>query len=215
MIPRIACLNVHASLLPQYRGAAPIQAAIAAGDSETGITIMYMDAGLDTGDILLQARLAISPNETGGSLHDRLAQIAPDALLDALAQLAVGQAARLPQNSARATYAAKLTRDVGKIDWSESAEVIERKIRAYDPWPGAFTSLVDASGNPRHLKIFRASVVTQSAGRPGSVSTPNGVEFVVATGRGALRLEEVQLEGKRRLQASEFLRGFSSPIPNF
>lgn len=214
-IPRIACLNVHASLLPQYRGAAPIQAAIAAGDAETGITIMYMDAGLDTGDVLLQARLAISPNETGGSLHERLAQIAPDALLDALTQLAAGQAARLPQDSARATYAAKLTRDDGKIDWSEPADVIERRIRAYDPWPGAFTSLLDAPGNPRHLKIFRASVVAQSAGPPGSVSTPNESELLVATGHGALRLEEVQLEGKRRLRAAEFLHGFSSPIQNF
>jgi methionyl-tRNA formyltransferase len=214
-IPGTACLNVHASLLPKYRGAAPIQAAIVAGDTETGITIMYMDAGLDTGDILLQVKLAILPNETGGSLHDRLAQIAPDALLNALAQLANGQAARLPQNSARASYASKLTRDDGKIDWTQHAEAIERKIRAYDPWPGAFTTLVDTSAHPRHLKIFRASVVAQSGGLPGSVSTPNGSELVVATGRGGLRLDEVQLEGKRRLRAVEFLRGFSSPIPKF
>src|SRR4051794_24160698 len=170
-IPSIACLNVHASLLPEYRGAAPIQAAIAAGDSETGITIMYMDAGLDTGDIQLQEKLAILPNETGGSLHDRLAEIAPDAVLKALAQLARGQAPRQPQDPARATYAAKLARDDGKIDWSQSAEVIERKIRAYDPWPGAFTTLVDASGHSRHLKIFRASIVAPRAGPPGSVST--------------------------------------------
>jgi len=214
-IPSIACLNVHASLLPRYRGAAPIQATIAAGDTETGITIMYMDAGLDTGDILLQKKCAILPNETGGSLHDRLAEIAPDALLNALAQLANGQAPRQPQDSAHATYAAKLTRDDGKIDWSLPAEVIERKIRAYDPWPGAFATLIDAPAPPRHLKIFRASIVAESAGPPGSVSTPNGTELVVATGRGALRLDEIQLEGKRRLPAKEFLRGFSSPIPNF
>ncbi len=214
-IPRLACLNLHASLLPQYRGAAPIQAAIAAGEAETGITIIYMDAGLDTGDILLQSKLAISPNETGGSLHDRLAQLAPETLLDALARLAAGQAARLPQDSGRATYAAKLTRDNGKIDWSEPAEVIERKIRALDPWPGAFTSLADASGHFRHLKIYRASVVAQSTGEPGSVSTPNDTEVLVATGRGALRLDEVQLEGKRRMRAAEFLRGFSSPILHF
>jgi methionyl-tRNA formyltransferase len=214
-IPGTACLNVHASLLPKYRGAAPIQAAIVAGDTETGITIMYMDAGLDTGDILLQEKLAILPNETGGSLHDRLAQIAPDTLLNALAQLATGHAPRQPQDSARATYAAKLTRDDGKIDWSEAAEAIERKIRAYDPWPSAFTTLRDVPAPPRNLKIFRASVVPPCAGPPGSVSTPNGSELVVATGRGALRLDEVQLEGKRRLRAAEFLRGFSSPIPNF
>jgi methionyl-tRNA formyltransferase len=119
-IASIACLNVHASLLPKYRGAAPIQSAIAAGDTETGITIMYMDAGLDTGDILLQEKLTILPNETGGSLHDRLAQIAPDTLLNALAQLVNGHAAREPQDSARATYAAKLTRDDGKIDWAKN-----------------------------------------------------------------------------------------------
>jgi methionyl-tRNA formyltransferase len=213
-IPNIACLNLHASLLPKYRGAAPIQAAIAAGDSETGITVMYMDAGLDTGDILLQEKLGILPNDTGGSLHDRLAEIAPDALLKALAQLARGDAPRQPQDPSRATYAAKLSRDDGKIDWSEPAEVIERKIRAYDPWPGAFTTLVDASAHPHHLKIFRASIISQSAGPPRAVSTA-GSELVVATGRGALRLEEVQLEGKRRLRAAEFLRGFSSPIANF
>jgi methionyl-tRNA formyltransferase len=213
-IPNIACLNVHASLLPKYRGAAPIQAAIAAGDAHTGITIMYMDAGLDTGDILLQEKLRILPNETGGSLHDRLAEIAPDALLTALAQLARGEAPRQPQDPSRATYAAKLSRDDGKIDWSEPAEVIERKIRAYDPWPAAFTTVVEASAHLRHLKIFRASIIAQIAGPPGTVSTTGG-ELVVATGRGALRLDEIQLEGKRRLRAAEFLRGFSSPIANF
>jgi methionyl-tRNA formyltransferase len=214
-IPRIGCLNLHASLLPQYRGAAPIQAVIAAGDVETGITVIYMDEGLDTGDILLQTKLAISPNETGGSLHDRLAQVAPETLLAALAQLATGQAPRQPQDSARATYAPKLSRAHGKIDWAEPAEVIERRIRAFDPWPGAFTPLADASGNSRHLKIFRASVVDQSIGDPGFVSTPNNSAVLVATGRGALRLNEVQLEGKRRMRAVEFLRGFSSPILHF
>ena len=211
-IPRLACLNLHASLLPQYRGAAPIQAAIAAGDAETGITVIYMDEGLDTGDILLQTKLAISPNETGGSLHDRLAQLAPETLLTALAQLAAGQASRRPQDLALATHAPKLTRAHGKIDWSEAAEVIERRIRAFDPWPGAFTLLAD---NSKHLKIFRASVVAQGIGEPGIVSTPDDKEVLVATGRGTLRLEEVQLEGKRRMGATEFLRGFSSPILHF
>ena len=211
-IPRRACLNLHASLLPQYRGAAPIQAAIATGDAETGITVIYMDEGLDTGDILLQTRLAISPDETGGSLHDRLAQLAPVTLLTALAQLAGGQAPRRPQDSARASHAPKLNRAHGKIDWSEPAEVIERKIRAFDPWPGAFTPLAD---NSKHLKIFRASVVAQSSGEPGIVSTPNDNEVLVATGRGTLRLDEVQLEGRRRMPAAEFLRGLSSPILHF
>src|SRR6478672_11723417 len=130
-IPRIACLNLHASLLPRHRGAAPIQAAIAAGDPETGITVMYMDEGLDTGDLFLQESLTILPNDTGGSLHDRLAQLAPKALAKALDQLANGAAPRRPQNAARATYAPRLSREAGLIDWSESAEAIERKIRAY------------------------------------------------------------------------------------
>src|SRR6059058_5377730 len=130
--PRVACLNLHASLLPRHRGAAPIQAAIASGDPETGITVMYMDEGLDTGDILLQRKIDILPTETGGSLHDRLGQIAPDALLEALRMLTSGKAPRTPQDSALATNAPKLNREHGGINWSESAEVIERRIRAFN-----------------------------------------------------------------------------------
>src|SRR5438094_10147709 len=137
-IPKIACLNLHASLLPRWRGAAPIHAAIAAGDRETGITVMYMDEGLDTGDILLQRSVEILPNDTGGSLHDRLARIAPEALLESLRLVAAGNAPRIAQDNARATHAPKLKREHGQIDWSESAEAIERKITAYNPWPGAF-----------------------------------------------------------------------------
>src|SRR5205807_3571076 len=121
-IPKVACLNLHASLLPRWRGAAPIQAAIAAGDRETGITVMYMDEGLDTGDILLQRKIEILPADTGGLLHDRLAQIAPEALFQSLHQLAAGNAPRLPQDGARATYAPKLKREHGRIDWSQPAE---------------------------------------------------------------------------------------------
>ena len=214
-IPPVACLNLHASLLPRHRGAAPIQAAIVAGDTETGITVMYMDEGLDTGDILLQKKLPILPDETGGSLHDRLAQLAPEALLGALDLLANRNAPRIPQDSAQASYAPKLTREEGRIDWKEPAVVIERKIRAYDPWPGAFAQLAGPSGTERHLKIFRASVVEQCVGEPGTIVTPNESELLVATGRGTLRLEEVQLEGKRRMKAGEFLRGFSSPRLHF
>src|SRR4029077_9778773 len=152
-IPRLACLNLHASLLPRWRGAAPIQATIAAGDCETGITVMHMDEGLDTGDILLQSSVEILPNDTGGSLHDRLAQIAPEALLESLRLLAAGSAPRIPQDNARATYAPKLKREHGQIDWSESAEAIERRIRAYNPWPGAFMKV-----GRQNLKVFSASV---------------------------------------------------------
>ncbi len=214
-IPRVACLNLHASLLPRHRGAAPIQAAIAAGDTETGITVIYMDEGLDTGDMLLKETLPLAPNETGGSLHDRLAELAPEALRSALKLLVNGNAPRLPQSPADATCAPKLTREDGKIDWAEPAEAIERKVRAFDPWPGAFTELSDGTGKIRHLKIFRASLWPQELGSPGTLSQPNDAEVLVATGRGALRLEEVQLEGKRRMSASDFFRGFSSPRLHF
>src|SRR6266550_324549 len=167
-IPRIACVNLHASLLPRWRGAAPIQAAIAAGDSETGITVIYMDEGLDTGDILLQRKTDILPTDTGGSLHDRLAQIAPEAMLDALQMLAKGNAPRITQDNARATYAPKLTRDDGKIDWSEPAEIIERKIRAFNPWPGPFALVTEKSGRTLRLKVFDAQIVG-GKGRPGEI----------------------------------------------
>jgi methionyl-tRNA formyltransferase len=199
-IPRLACLNLHASLLPRWRGAAPIQAAIAAGDRETGITVMYMDEGLDTGDILLQRRVEILPSDTGGSLHDRLAQITPGALLEALRPLAIGHAPRIPQENALVSYAPKLKREHGKIDWSESAEAIERKVRAFNPWPGAFMKF----GN-QNLKIFSASVVDFN-GKPGEI-LPSDKELIIAAAKGAISLREVQLEGKRRMTAAEFLRG--------
>ncbi len=201
-IPRVACLNLHASLLPRHRGAAPIQAAIVSGDSETGITVMYMDEGLDTGDILVQSKMAISPNETGGSLHDRLAKIAPAALRDGLAQLASGSAVRVPQDSNAATYAPKLERDDGLIDWRESADKIERKIRAFHPWPGSYTNLRDASNQLRKLKILSATVVPTSTIAPGVI---DGVAIGAADG--ALLLNQVQLEGKRRMSAADFARG--------
>ena len=203
-IPRIACLNLHASLLPRHRGAAPIQAAIVAGDRETGITVMYMDEGLDTGDVMLQKRIEIAPDETGGSLHDRLAEIAPAAVEEALSMLAAGAAPRLPQDSSAATYAPKLEREHGRIDWSEPATLIERKIRAFDPWPGAFAVLRDEAGRDRKLKVFRACVVDSCSADPANL--------VIPTKQGALRLEEVQLEGKRRMSAAEFLRGYKAPI---
>jgi len=200
-IPKIACLNLHASLLPRWRGAAPIQAAIAAGDQETGITVMYMDEGLDTGDILLERKLDILPTDTGASLHERLAQVAPEALFESLRLLTAKSAPRIPQDNAQATYAPKLKRDDGRIDWSEPAEVIERKIRAFNPWPGAFIKLGD-----RNLKVFSASLVNRS-GKPGEILRSEK-ELVIGAGNDALALDEVQLEGKKRMSAAEFLRGY-------
>lgn len=203
-IPRLGCLNLHASLLPRHRGAAPIQAAIVAGDRQSGITVMYMDEGLDTGDILLQAKLEIAADESGGSLHDRLAQLAPGALHEALGLLQAGKAPRIPQDSSAATYAGKLEREDGRIDWTEPATLIERKIRAFDSWPGAFTVLRDAAGRDLKLKIFSAKVVNAAHKAPG--------EIVIAAKDGALSLGEVQLEGKRRMSAAEFLRGHPAPL---
>jgi len=199
-IPKIACLNLHASLLPRWRGAAPIQATIAAGDAETGITVMYMDEGLDTGDILLQRKIAIAPTETGESLHDRLGEIAPDSLFEALRLLETGKAPRIPQARELATYASKLNRESGRINWNEPAEVIERKVRAYNPWPGAFSEFKN-----RKLKIFAGSVV-DLRGKAGEILRQDN-EFVIAAADLALSLTEVQLEGKRRMSVSDFLRG--------
>jgi methionyl-tRNA formyltransferase len=201
-IPNLTCLNLHASILPRWRGAAPIQAAVAAGDRETGITVMYMDEGLDTGDILLQRKIEIAPNDTGASLHDRLAQIAPDALLESLRLLATGNAPRTPQDKSFATYAPKLSREHGRIDWNESAETIERKIRAYNPWPGAFSHF-----NNRTLNIFSGSIA-DARGKPGEILNYN-TELVIAPGDRAVSLKEVQPDGKRRMSAEEFLRGHS------
>ena len=204
-IPKIACLNLHASLLPRWRGAAPIQAAIAVGDQRTGITVMYMDEGLDTGDILLQRPGDILPDDTGRSLHDRLAQIAPEALLESLRLLAMGIAPRTPQDNTLATYAPKLKREHGKINWSESAEVIERKIRGFNPWPGAFTQI-----GGQNLKVFSATLVDLS-GQPGEILRSQG-QLVIAAGKRALSLADVQLEGKRRMSAAEFLRGHATKL---
>lgn len=207
-IPKIACLNLHASLLPRWRGAAPIQYAITAGDRETGITVIFMNEGLDTGDILLQRKIDISPDETGGSLHDRLGAIAPEALLESLRLLVTGNAPRLPQDNSLATVAPKLTREDGRIDWNEPAEVIERKIRAFNPWPGAFAKI-----DNRNLKILSAAIVDLS-GKPGEILQRHD-EIIVAAHKQALSLLEVQMEGKRRMKAMEFIRGYHHALKVF
>jgi methionyl-tRNA formyltransferase len=205
-IPKIACLNLHASLLPRWRGAAPIQAAIAAGDRETGMTVMFMDEGLDTGDILLQRKIDISPSETGATLHDRLAEIAPETLLESLRLLAGGNAPRIPQDKALATLAPKLDRDDGRIDWRKSAELIERQIRAYTPWPGAFALVSEKSGRELKLKILAAEIVDQD-GRPGEVLCADNRGLIVAAGEKSLSLYKVLLEGKWPMNGQDFIRG--------
>ena len=201
-IPPLGCLNLHASLLPRHRGASPIQASILAGDTETGMTSMHMDEGLDTGDILLSRKIPIFPNETAGELHDRLANLAPKVLLDSLELLEQGSAPRIPQNSTLATYAPKLGKQDGRLDWRELAGMLALKVRAMSPWPGASAKLPEGI-----LKIHSARE-SGEAGEPGTVlsASPDGI--VVAAGQGSLVLREVQLEGRKRLAAGDFLRGF-------
>jgi methionyl-tRNA formyltransferase len=205
-VPRLGCLNLHASLLPRHRGASPIQAAIREGDAETGITVMYMDEGLDTGDILLMERTPVLAEDTGGRLHDRLAALAPVALERALDLLEAGTAPRVPQDAILATHCGKLRREDGRLDWSRSAAELERLVRAYDPWPGTFTRLANGAA----VKIHRASALpaTGAMAEPGEVRTADSkAGWIVQCGEGWLRLDEVQAEGGRRLPAAEFLRG--------
>ncbi len=207
--PRLACLNVHASILPRHRGAAPIQAAIREGETETGITIMYMDEGLDTGDELLTFVIPISQRETGGSLHDKLAEAAPVALTRALQLLEKGQAPRIPQDEDRATVTAKLSREDGRIDWGQPAVAIERHVRAYDPWPGTWTLLKDREGKEKKLKIFPpCEIINGDAfAKAGTVLSAGKKGIIISTGKGAIAVRSLQLEGKKRLDAEAFLAG--------
>lgn len=209
--PRLGCLNLHASLLPRHRGASPIQAAIREGDAETGITVMYMDEGLDTGDILLMERTPVLAEDTGGSLHDRLAALAPVALERALDLLEAGTAPRIPQNPALATHCGKLRREDGRLDWSRPAVDLERLIRAYQPWPGTQAVLEGQSV----LKIHRASALPEAdaCALPGTVvGADPKTGWTVACGSGLLRLEEVQESGGRRLPATDFLHGHTVAV---
>ena len=205
-LPRFGCLNIHASLLPRHRGASPIQASILEGDSETGITIMQMDEGLDTGDILFKVATPIGPGETAGDLHDRLAQLAPNALLECLDLLETGAVAREKQSDALATYAPKLTHKDGEIAWNESAEQIERRVRAMAPWPGAYTHLL-LGGAPVVLKVHRAEIWDGFGGPPASVAVADDRGIRVAAGSGGISLTEIQVAGGKRLTAADFLRG--------
>ncbi len=200
-----AIINLHASLLPKYRGAACIQAAIDAGDRETGITAMHVVRELDAGDMIVSRAIPIEPVETGGSLHDRLADLTPGVLAEALAGLADGSAPRVPQDAGASSYVTKLDREQGRIDWTKDAVAIERRIRAYDPWPGTFTRSA-AEGQGKRFKIFPPTTVVEADLTPGEVSTVDG-QLVVGCGTGALRLDSVQPEGSRRMSAADCLRG--------
>jgi methionyl-tRNA formyltransferase len=202
--PRLGCLNVHASLLPRWRGAAPIQRAILAGDGETGITIMQMDAGLDTGPILLQQAIPIAPTTTAGQLTARLAEIGARLMLDALDRLASGTLAARPQPEDGVTYAAKLRRDEAWLDWRRTAIDLERQVRAFDPWPGA---AFEAGGE-------RIRVLSAKAEPPATGAAPGTVldnELRVACGAGVLQPLRLQRAGRSALDTAAFLRGFALP----
>lgn len=199
-LPKIAPLNLHASLLPRWRGAAPIQAAIRAGDEETGASVMVMDAGLDTGPVLAQSSLRIAPDETGKSLHDKLAQLGAQLLVQTLPDLINGKLSPVPQDDSRATYAPTLKKADGKLDWTRPAHELELAIRAFSPWPGSFSSWRGVQ-----LKIH-AGFVAPGQARPGRVFRHDkGV--AIGTGAGLFFPTEVQLAGKQRLTIQEFVNG--------
>lgn len=202
-LPRLGCVNIHASLLPRWRGAAPIPRAIQAGDAETGITIMQMDAGLDTGPMLLRRALPIRPKDNARSVHDALAALGGALVVEALAGLEAGRLEAVPQPGEGAAYAAKLDKAEAELDWSRPAAELERKLRAFDPFPGAVGRL---RGTP--LKLWRGRLVPEAAGAPGEVLRADRDGIVVACGEQGLALLELQKPGGKRLGVGDFLRGF-------
>lgn len=202
-IPKYGCVNVHTSLLPAYRGSAPIQWAVIDGLEKTGVTTMQMDAGVDTGDILMQEEVVIDSKETGGSLCDKLAIVGADLLVRTLEAIEAGTTVRTKQDDSKSNYAKKLDKTLGKIDFNEDAKKIECLIRGLDPWPSAFTYI-----GGKTLKIWDADVVdTEYNGEVGTVVEKDKNSFVVKCGKKALRINELQLEGKKRMETGAFLRG--------
>lgn len=216
-IPKYGCINVHASLLPKYRGAAPIQWSIIEGEEKTGITIMHMDEGLDTGDMISKAEVNIDPKETFGSLHDKLAEAAGPLLLQALSDIEAGKANRIKQKDEESSYAKILDKSIGHIDFNQPAEKIERLIRGLNPWPSAYTAL-----EGKILKIWDADVISEAAysekAFPGEAVLPGEVReiekdaLLIQTGEGVLAVKELQLEGKKRMTAESFLRGYEVKV---
>ncbi len=201
-MPRLGCVNVHASLLPKYRGAAPIQWAVINGEKYAGVTTMMMGEGLDNGDMLLKAEIELAPDETGGSLFDRLAVLGGQTAVVTLDALDKGSIDAIPQDGSQATHVGMIQKQMGLIDWTKSAVEIERLMRGLDPWPSAYTYL-----EGKTLKLWKAEV-TEEAGPDGQVIAVDKEGFTIACGQGSLRIKELQLEGKKRMAAGDFLRGY-------
>jgi len=215
-LPRLGCINVHGSILPKWRGAAPIQRSLEAGDNKTGVTIMQMDKGLDTGDMILKAECDISTTDTSASLYEKLAALGPNALIDTLGLMAKGTHQRISQDNEQATYAAKLDKAEAEINWQQSASVIDRKIRAYIPWPVAQFTYSEQETNKEHrIRIWQASVVEQNKAEQNQIQTPGTIlsadklGIVVATNENAIRLEVLQLPGKKALPVADILNSRS------
>ena len=203
-LPKYGCINVHASLLPEYRGAAPIQWAVIDGKKESGVTTMYMAEGLDTGDIIDKKVIELDKKETGGSLFDRLSLIGGDLILETLKHLEDGTAKRIPQDDEKSSYAGKITKELGHIDFTKSAVEIEQLIRGLNPWPSAFVHVDDKT-----LKIWEADVIDEPVKEePGTIISTNKT-LKVATGDGYLDIKELQLAGKKRMDSVSFLNGYS------
>ena len=210
-MPKYGCVNVHASLLPKYRGAAPIQWAVINGDKVSGVTTMRMDAGLDTGDMIECTEVTLAPDETGGSLFDRLADAGAKLCVSTMAKIEAGTATYTKQEDEKATHTRMISKKMGKINWKASAAEIERLIRGLNPWPSAYTFL-----DGKTLKIWRAAVL--SGGDPenaGCIVTAEKEKLHIQTGDGILALEEVQLEGKKRMKTEDFLRGHAIPAGTY
>jgi methionyl-tRNA formyltransferase len=210
-LPKFGCLNIHASLLPKYRGASPIHAAVAAGEKQSGVTIMWMDEGLDTGDILLQEAVTLRRRETAESLHERLAKLGADALLKAIPLVETGDAPRLKQDKSQATLTKKLSKEDGHINWDRPQLEIDAHIRAMTHWPSAY-AWIPQEADQKMLKIFTTIISRRAKGQPGEIVRVDKHGILVAAKVGGLLLREVQLEGKKRMHAAEFARGFNLPV---
>ena len=205
--PTYGCLNVHGSLLPRWRGAAPIQRAIWAGDKQTGVTIMQMDAGLDTGDMLHKVFCDIDLQDTSADLYHKLAEIAPNALIEVLNHLTDGTFIAEPQDDTQSNYAEKLSKEEAKLDWQLSAGQLERNIRAFNPWPMAYLQLTDEQGNPQTLKVYQATVLPSVSQTPGTIISADKNGIQIATADGVLNLLQLQPAGKKPMSAQDLLNG--------